>query len=164
MKREDLQRVAGALEDPMRQFVRESRVRTAILVNRSGQILAHHGFSRGLDVTNVAALSAAAHASAHALAQITGAGHWMHLHHAGQEQQLFLAPFALRGGDELVMVAIFDQDSTLGLVQLFFDRLTEAILAMPELGGKLPTGDVNAFEDDLGAGVERALSENREER
>ncbi|HUG40471.1 MAG TPA: roadblock/LC7 domain-containing protein [Longimicrobiales bacterium] len=158
MKREDLSRVAEAFREPMAAFVRESRVRTALLVNRSGQILAHHGFDRGFDVSNVAALAAAAHSSSHALAELTGAGQWMHLHHAGQEHQLFLAPFQ-PGGEELVLVAIFDQDSTLGLVQLFFDRLAEAAREIPELGSRLPASDAAAFERDLEAGIERLLSD-----
>ncbi|MBW3552025.1 MAG: roadblock/LC7 domain-containing protein [Gemmatimonadetes bacterium] len=159
MRKEDLNRVAAALRDPMRSFVRESRVRTALLVNRSGQVLAHHGFGRGFDVTNVAALAAASHASAHALAELTGAGQWMHLHHAGKEHQLFLAPFRTRG-EQLVLVAIFDKESTLGLVQLFFDRLTEAVAEIPELGSDLPDSDVAGFESDLEAGIERLLSED----
>ena len=157
MKREDLNRVAKALEEPMRSFVRESRVRTALLVNRSGQVLAHHGFGRGFDVANVAALAAAAHSSAHALAELTGAGQWMHLHHAGKEHQLFLAPFGTTG-EQLVLVAIFDQDSTLGLVQLFFDRLAEAVREIPELGSGLQASDMAGFESDLEAGLDRLLS------
>lgn len=156
MRREDLTRAAERLREPMRDFVRESRVRTAILVNHSGQVLAQHGFSRGFDVANVAALAAAAHSSAHALAELTGAGRWMHLHHAGQQKQLFLAPFAT-GAGQLVLVAIFDSDSTLGLVQLFFDRLTEAIREIPELGSELPAGDADSFEKDLEAGLDRLL-------
>lgn len=157
MRREDLNRVARALAEPMKAFVRESRVRTALLVNRSGQVLAHHGFGRGFDVANVAALAAAAHSSAHALAELTGAGKWMHLHHAGREHQLFLAPFGA-GGEQLVLVAIFDKDSTLGLVQLFFDHLTEAIREIPEFGEELPESDVEGFESDLEAGLDRLLS------
>lgn len=162
MRKDDLKRVAESLREPMRSFVRESRVRTAILVNRSGQVLAHHGFARGFDVANVAALAAATHSSAHALAELTGAGKWMHLHHAGREHQLFLAPFG-GGGEQLVLVAIFDQDSTLGLVQLFFDRLIEAVREIPELSQALPVSDMEAFESDLEAGLDRLLSE-REDR
>lgn len=161
MRKEDLKRVAKALEEPMRYFVRESRVRTALLVNRSGQVLAHHGFGRGFDVANVAALAAAAHSSAHALAELTGAGRWMHLHHAGQEHQLFLAPFGT-GGEQLVLVAIFDEESTLGLVQLFFDRLAEAVREIPELGEGLTKSDLEAFEKDLEAGLERLFSEHED--
>ena len=158
MKKEDLKRVAEALREPMQSFVRESRVRTALLVNRSGQVLAHHGFGRGFDVANVAALAAAAHSSAHALAELTGAEQWVHLHHAGKENQLFLAPFGT-GGEQLVLVAIFDQDSTLGLVQLFFDRLAEAVREIPELGHDLPRSDMAGFETDLEAGIERLLAD-----
>lgn len=158
MKREDLERVASSLEQPMKAFVREARVRTAILVNQSGQVLAHHGFTRGLPVGDVAALAAATHASAHALAELTGSGRWMHLHHEGRQHQLFLAPFEANDND-LILVAIFDRDSTLGLVQLFFDRLVEAIHEIPELRERLPRGDAAAFERDLEAGLERLLSE-----
>lgn len=161
MKRGDLDRVASSLEQPMKEFVRESRVRTAILINQAGQVLASHGFSRGFDAANVAALSAAAHASAHALAELTGAGHWMHMHHAGEENQLFLAPFRA-GGEQLVLVTIFDETSTLGLVQLFFDRLVDSIGEIPEIHHTLPSGDAEAFERDLEAGVERLLSEEGE--
>jgi predicted regulator of Ras-like GTPase activity (Roadblock/LC7/MglB family) len=157
MRAEDLHVVAEALRQPMATFVRESRVRTAILINHSGQVLARHGFTRSYDVTNVAALAAAAHASAHALAHLTGAGRWVHMHHAGRETQLFLAPI-VTGDSQLVLVAIFDDDSTLGLVQLFFDRLVEAILQVPELSGRVPRGDAEGFERDLEAGIERLLS------
>jgi predicted regulator of Ras-like GTPase activity (Roadblock/LC7/MglB family) len=161
MRRQDLEVVARALGEPMRRFVKESRVRTAILVNRSGQVLAHHGFARSYDVGNVAALAAAAHSSAHALAELTGAGRWMHLHHAGKAKQIFLAPFGT-GGEELVLVAIFDQESTLGLVQLFFDRLVDAAREIPELGAELSSEDAEAFESDLEAGLDRVLSEEGE--
>lgn len=158
MKRDDLYRIAGSLEQPMESFVREARVRTALLVNHSGQVLAQHGFSTGYEVGDIATLAAAAHASAHALAELTESGRWMHLHHAGQEKQLFLAPFQA-GTEELILVAIFDEDSTLGLVQLFFDRLVESIREIPEISGTLPKGDVEGFESDLEAGVERLLTE-----
>lgn len=158
MRREDLARVAEALAEPMKTFVRSSRVRTAVLVNHSGQVLTHHGFGRAYDIGSVATLAAAAHSSAHALAELTGAGRWMHLHHAGQENQLFLAPFST-GSEELILVAIFDPESTLGLVQLYFDRLTEAVREIPELGRPFARGDVANFERDLEAGLERLLSE-----
>lgn len=162
MRKQDLELVASALREPMRRFVRESRVRTAILINRSGQVLAHHGFARSYDVGNVAALAAATHSSSHALAELTGAGRWMHLHHAGQAKQLFLAPFGT-GGEQLVLVAIFDKESTLGLVQLFFDRLVDAAREIKELGSELSSEDARAFESDLEAGLDRVLSDQQEE-
>jgi predicted regulator of Ras-like GTPase activity (Roadblock/LC7/MglB family) len=158
VRRDDLERVVSRLRAPMAEFVGESRVRTAILLSHSGQVLAQHGFTRRYDITNVAALAAAAHASAHALAEIIGAGRWVHLHHEGSENQLFLAPFR-SGGEDLVLVTIFDRDSTLGLVQLFFERLVGTVQDLPELGGAAPRRDAAEFERDLEAGLQALLGE-----
>ncbi len=159
MKGDDLRSIAESLKGPMKEFVIQSRVRIAVLINHSGQILAHHGFTRTYDMANVATLAAATHSSSQALAGLTGAGRWVHLHHAGEEKQLFLAPFRT-ASEELVLVAIFDQESTLGLVQLFFDRLTEAVREIPELGKPLSPGEVEEFERDLEAGLHHLLPEN----
>ncbi|HEX6065379.1 MAG TPA: roadblock/LC7 domain-containing protein, partial [Longimicrobiales bacterium] len=88
---DDLPRLVEALKPPIADFVRESRARIALLINGSGQVLAQHGFTRSYEVMNVASLAAAAHASAAALAELTDASRWTHLHHAGKERQLFLA-------------------------------------------------------------------------
>lgn len=161
MRQQDLERMAAGLERPMKEFVRESRVRTALLVTQAGQVLARHGFSRGFDAVNVATLAAAAHASAHALAELTGAGRWVHMHHAGDEYQIFLAPFKV-GDVQLVLVSIFDRTSTLGLVQLFFDRLVEAIEEIPAFRHSLPSSDADAFEQDLEAGLERLFADDED--
>lgn len=158
MRRDTLERVVDRLREPVAGFVAESRVRTAILLSHSGQVLAQHGFGRRYDIANVAALAAAAHASAHALAEIVGAGRWVHLHHEGSENQLFLAPFR-SGGEDLVLVTIFDRDSTLGLVRLFFERLVETVQGLPELRGDLPVRDAAEFESDLEAGLQALLGD-----
>jgi hypothetical protein len=82
----------------------------------------------------------------------------MHLHHAGQRRQLFLAPFHTPT-EELILVTIFDDESTLGLVQLFFDRFSEMIAAIPAFQETLNISDAESFEADLEAGIERLLSE-----
>lgn len=152
MRRGDLSRLVEVLREPIQTFIREARIRIALLVNASGQVLAQHGFTRSYEVASVASLAAAAHASAHALAGMTGAERWTHLHHAGRERQLFLAPFQTPS-EELILVAIFDDDSSLGLVQLYFDRLAYAIAALPEFGVPIPTGSADTFEHDLEAGL-----------
>jgi predicted regulator of Ras-like GTPase activity (Roadblock/LC7/MglB family) len=158
VRREDLDRVVAGLKGPMAEFVAESRVRTALLVSHSGQVLAQHGFTRPFDLTGVAALAAATHVSANALAGILGAGRWVHLHNAGSDNQLFLAPFGV-AGQELVLVAIFDSSSTLGLVQLFFDRLVEAVGGVAGLVGARTSEDAITFERDLEDSLQVLLSE-----
>jgi predicted regulator of Ras-like GTPase activity (Roadblock/LC7/MglB family) len=158
MRSADLPALIAALKEPTRSFVRESQVRIAILINGAGQVLAQHGFTRNYPVMNVASLAAAAHAASRALAGLTGAGKWEHLYHAGRERQLFLAPLPTPVG-ELIVVAIFDAESSLGIVQLFFDELAATVAALPELRLAAPSADQAAFERDLQSGVGLASPE-----
>ena len=158
MRQDDLPRVIAALKPPLEEFVRESRVRIVLLISGSGQVLAQHGFTRSYEVMNVASLAAAAHSAAGALAQMTDARRWTHLHHAGKERQLFLAPMRTPGA-ELILVAIFDRDTSLGIVQLFFDKLVAAVRRLPIFQERLETTTQQAFERDLEAGLHRVLTD-----
>jgi hypothetical protein len=152
LRQADLPRVVSALERPIHDFIRESRVRIALLINSAGQVLAQHGFTRSYEVMNVASLAAAAHASARALAQMSEAARWTHMHHAGKERQLFLAPIRTPVV-ELILVAIFDKDTSLGIVQLFFDRFGKTIAELPELKERMEATTQHTFEGDLQAGL-----------
>jgi len=157
MRRGDIARLIEVLREPMRVFVRESRAHIALLVNASGQVLAQHGFVGRYQVMNVAALAAAANASARVLADLTGAGRWQYLHHAGRSRQLFVAPF-MTPSEELILVAIFDEHSTLGLVELFFKRFASEIRSLPEFAEALPPVNAAAFEGELEAGLDRIFA------
>ena len=152
MRQEDLPRLVEVLKEPTRRFVRESRVRIALLVNGAGQVLAQHGFARAYQVMNVASLAAATHAASRALAELTHSGRWEHLYQAGAEQHLFLAPLRTPG-QELIVVAIFDEDSSLGIVQLFYQQLEEEVAALPEFRAAAATTTQARFEKDLEAGL-----------
>ena len=157
MRREDLDRVMAALREPTHRFVQEARVRTCLVVNGAGQVLGQHGFTRSYEIVNIAALAAAAHAAAGALAGLLDAGRWTHLHNDGERQQMFLAPMRTPV-EELILIAIFDEDSSLGLVQLFFDRLVEQVQQLPEFQHAAAAGDQASFERDLEAAAHRILS------
>jgi len=149
----ELPHLIDALRPPIQRFVRESRARIALLVSSAGQVLAQHGFTRSYQVRNVASLAAATHASSHALAQLAGAERWEHLYHGGRERQLFLAPLRTPIED-LILVVIFDADSSLGIVRLFYENLEKEVAALPEFQQKRERRDQESFEHDLEAGLE----------
>jgi predicted regulator of Ras-like GTPase activity (Roadblock/LC7/MglB family) len=153
MKAADLERLVAALRPPIQVFVRESRARIALLVNGAGQVLAQHGFTRSYEVMNVASLAAAAHAASQALAELAGAGKWDHLYHAGKQRQLFLAPLVTPVGP-FILVVIFDADSSLGIVTLFFEQLERRVANLPEMHAARASTDQASFERDLHAGLE----------
>jgi predicted regulator of Ras-like GTPase activity (Roadblock/LC7/MglB family) len=157
MRSSDLPGLVAALKGPVDEFVRDARVRISIVISGSGQVLGRHGFTSSYEVMNVASLAAAAYASARALAELTQTGQWTHLHHAGRTQQLFLAPLETPV-EKLILVAIFDAGSSLGLVQFFFSRLAERVRTMPALAGARGSTDAHAFERDLEAGLDRIFA------
>jgi predicted regulator of Ras-like GTPase activity (Roadblock/LC7/MglB family) len=156
MRRADLPEIVAALRAPTQQFVREARARMVLLVRGSGQVLAQHGFTQSYEVMNVASLAAAAHASARALAELVGSRSWTHLYHAGRERSLFLASLSTPI-EELIVVVIFDGESSLGVVQLFYDRMASEIAALPVFQVQRAATDQANFERDLEAGLTRVL-------
>lgn len=156
MRRSDLAQFVGALNAPVERFAREAGLRLVLLINRSGQVLAQRGFARALDVMGVAALGAAIHASSHALAELIGEPGFRHLHQGGAATQVFIGPFRTPAED-LIVIAVFGEDSSLGLVQVFFTEFVQEVAALPGWQDARPTTDAAAFERDLEAGLENVF-------
>ena len=114
------------VERPLRDFVTEARVLLALLLHPSGQVLAQHGFTRAVDVMSACALAAAIHASSAELGKQLDGKPFTVLHHAGKERQIFLAPVAT-GGSRFILLSVFDRQSSLGLVQLYFEEFRQAL-------------------------------------
>lgn len=114
------------VEAPLRQFLDDARVRIAVLMHPSGQVLGQSGFARSQDVMTACALAAAINASAGELGRQLDGKPFGGLHYAGKAQQLFLGGVATsRGG--LLLLTVFDDASSLGLVQVFFDEFRQRI-------------------------------------
>jgi hypothetical protein len=58
----------------------------------------------------------------------------------------------------LLLVVIFDGDTSLGIVQLLFDRLRASVSALPEFQEALAETTQQHFERDLEAGLRRVLT------
>lgn len=138
--------------EPLERFLAESSARLVLLTTSSGQVVAQHGFTRALDVMSAAALGAAIMASTEELGRLTASGASRALSHPGQARGLFLAGFDLPRGRWIGLV-VYDRDSSLGLVQLFFARLVRELqAAAPEAE---PPREVLAadFEGELNASL-----------
>lgn len=118
----------GWADAPLRRFVDDARVQLAVLLHPSGQVLAQFGFKRSLDVQAVCALSAAINASADHLGGMVDGAPFRAMHHAGQERQFYLGQVATASG-VLLLLAVFDSESSLGIVQLYLGELATALAA-----------------------------------
>jgi len=140
--------VAPWLEAPLGEFVRQARVGLAVALEPSGRVLAQHGFTRSLDVMAVCSLVAAIHASASELGRQANGQPFGPLHHAGEKRQVFLAP-AVAGSGTVILLAVFDGRTSLGVVRHFFGTFSQALSRVTD--GELVTGPLTGdFERDLG--------------
>lgn len=109
------------IEEPLKRFVDDAGVSLALLLHPTGQVLAQHGFSRAMDIMSACALAAAIHVSAAELGRQLEGKPFDGLHHAGKERQIFLAEAQTPRG-AYIFLTVFDEDSSLGLVRMYFDE------------------------------------------
>ena len=95
-------------------FLRDSNARCALLVDRTGQLVATVGEPPQFDPTAFASLTAADFSANDQLAKMIGEPDFASLVHQGEKESMYLADVAKR----VILVVLFDQRATLGLVKL----------------------------------------------
>jgi predicted regulator of Ras-like GTPase activity (Roadblock/LC7/MglB family) len=138
--------VESWIEEPLLRFIDDSRVRLALLLETSGRVLAQHGFTRSIDVMSACALAAAIHASAAEIGRQLDGNAFTSLHHPGQERQIFLGELATGRGVH-ILLTVFDDATSIGLVRLYFAELTRRLAAVAPVPVAPPS--LVDFESDL---------------
>ena len=102
-------------------------VHTVLLVDQAGNVVASRGNSpKGIDIISLAALTAANFAATSELAKLIGEDDFTLLFHKGKKDSLHF----VRINSDLIMVSIFDDNVSLGLVRL---RVAELIKVIKDL-------------------------------
>ncbi|MGE0556360.1 MAG: roadblock/LC7 domain-containing protein [Gemmatimonadales bacterium] len=116
---EDASRIQLVLD----QLLREADARTALIVDRTGQMLATHGEEPNFDPVAFASLTAADFSANDQLARMLGEKEFGALFHQGDRESLYLADVARR----VILVVLFDNRTTLGLVKLRVRGVVESL-------------------------------------
>ncbi len=148
-REEDATRI-GAL---LNSLLREANARTALLVDRTGQMLATVGEEPRFDPVAFASLTAADFSANDQLARMLGENEFGALFHQGEKDSLYLADVARR----VILVVLFDNRTTLGLVKLRVRGVVAALTALftamfaREAAGeqRVETGFVGEAEDEI---------------
>jgi len=148
-REEDATRI-GAL---LNSLLREANARTALLVDRAGQMVATVGEEPRFDPVAFATLTAADFSANDQLARMLGENEFGALFHQGDRDSLYLADVARR----VILVVLFDNRTTLGLVKLRVRGVVEALSALftemfaREAAGerRMETGFVPEAEDEI---------------
>ena len=132
-----------AISGHMNALLRETNVKSLLLVDRAGQVVANVGEPPTFDPQAFASLTAADFSANDQLAKMIGEHEFSSLFHQGEKESMYLADIAHR----VILVALFDNRTTLGMVRLKMkatveelSRLFEAMFAragteQPKLDG-----------------------------
>ncbi len=107
---DDHRRILAVLQ----RLVRDANAKGIFLVDKNGQLVAEAGEMRGIDSTSLASLTAGNIAATGGLAKIIGEEEFPIHFHQGQRDNLHITLVAGR----IILVVVFDERSSLGLVRL----------------------------------------------
>ncbi|MEN8181166.1 MAG: roadblock/LC7 domain-containing protein [Myxococcota bacterium] len=110
MYEEDHRKVLAVIQ----RLVREANAKGIFVVDKNGQLIAESGEIRGIDTTSLASLTAGSIAATGGLAKIIGEEEFPVHFHQGQRDNLHVTVV----GGRVILVVIFDDRSSLGLVRL----------------------------------------------
>lgn len=105
----------------------------ALLVEKSGQMIAHEGAIQGIDTTALASLVSGAFASTRAVARLIGDTEFQAMFQQGEHSSVFL--YALPTQD--ILVVIFNDVSKTGLVKV---QAQQTAIALSEQINQMKTG------------------------
>jgi predicted regulator of Ras-like GTPase activity (Roadblock/LC7/MglB family) len=104
----------AAITRALERFLTDCNARCALLVDRTGQLVATVGERPTFDPTAFATLTAADFSANDQLAKLIGESDFNSLFHQGEKESMYLADIARR----VILVVLFDNRTTLGLVRL----------------------------------------------
>ncbi len=107
---EDFQKILAVIQ----RLVRDANAKGVYVVDRNGQLIGEAGETRGVDTTSLASLTAGCIAATAGLAKVVGEEEFPVHYHQGQTDNLHMTLVAGR----MILVVIFDDRSSLGLVRL----------------------------------------------
>ncbi|MGB0618304.1 MAG: roadblock/LC7 domain-containing protein [Myxococcota bacterium] len=110
MQQEDFDRALAIIQ----KLVRDANAKGVFVVDKAGQLVGEAGEMQGLDSTSLASLTAGCVAATGGLAKIVGEEEFPIHFHQGQRDNLLMTLV----GDRMILVVVFDERSSLGLVRL----------------------------------------------
>ncbi|HMF40107.1 MAG TPA: roadblock/LC7 domain-containing protein [Polyangia bacterium] len=147
---------AARINAVLGRFLADSSCAAALLIDRSGQPLAESGVSRTLDTGSIGALAAGAFSATAALARLLGESEFSVLFHEGVRESMHVSTV----DDDTILLAIFDERTTVGMVRLFAREASTSIGGILEETRKRPKR-VGALAAPLTAEEMRRASDHR---
>lgn len=111
------------IKDTLQRLQVDSNSKIVFLVDKNGQQIASHGDMKGVDATSLASLTAGNVAATDGLAKLIGEKEFSILFHEGERDNIHISLVAQR----VILVVIFDEKSSLGLVRLRVKKASQEL-------------------------------------
>lgn len=116
----------AAVKQVLDNLLKASNSKSIYLVDKNGQMIATAGDVSGIDATSLASLTAGNIAATGGLAKLVGEKEFAIQFHEGEKDNIHISIV----GSRVILVVIFDQRSSLGLIRL---RVKKASTALAEI-------------------------------
>ena len=137
------------IDAEIQRLLQQANAKVVFLVDKNGQLIAATGETENLDTTSLASLTAGNIAATGGMAKLLGEKEFTILFHEGARDNIHISII----GQRVILVVIFDDRSTLGLVRLrvkksseelgaIFDRLMKKAEAEATAGQASPFSEI----------------------
>jgi predicted regulator of Ras-like GTPase activity (Roadblock/LC7/MglB family) len=137
------------------KLVKEAEAKCALLVDKDGHLITRQGFTHSLDTTALAALLAGSFASTKEIARLVGEPEFSVLFHQGRRDHIHISIV----GDRTILVVIFDDRTTIGMVRLYAKETGEQLDKVFETAAEQHATRQGALGDDFAASAESRLDD-----
>ncbi len=103
------------IDQALGRIIREAEAKCVLLVDKDGHLITRQGFTHTLDTTALAALLAGSFASTKEIARLVGEPEFSVLFHQGKKDHIHISLI----DDRSIMVIIFDDRTTIGMIRLY---------------------------------------------
>ncbi len=122
LTKEDVAHLDTLLQD----YLQKSEGSLVIVIDKGGTVIAQQGETGIIDITIVAALAAGSFAATKELAHRIGEDEFSALYHQGKAQHIYMCSL----DEYTVMITIFGERTTVGLVRFYAVNVTSPLAAL----------------------------------
>lgn len=116
------------IDQTLTRVIKEAEAKCALLVDKDGHLITRQGFTHTLDTTALAALLAGSFASTREIARLVGEPEFSVLFHQGKKDHIHISLI----GERSILVVIFDDRTTIGMIRLYAKEVGETLKTILE--------------------------------
>jgi len=131
------------IDKALNRLIKESEAKCALLVDKDGHLITRQGFTHTLDTTALAALLAGSYASTKEIARLVGEPEFSVLFHQGKRDHIHISLI----GERTIMVVIFDDRTTIGMIRLYAKEVGETLKSILESSHEGPGAELELGSD-----------------